>query len=114
MHEEKYIKLSVNDLSTIIRQQFINSGQSLNANHATAIHANTTHATARMTDSQLWQTMITFITVMIVIWSTKPSYLFTNSYNPTFKPIMIGNGAGKITLCHFIIIVAILCCCVVY
>ena len=120
MHEEKYIKLSLNDLSSIIRQPVLDSLQPEHPNHLHGPHGTTlyprtifSHQTI-MADGTLWQALLTFTTVMIVIFTTKPSCLFTNSHNPKFKPIIIGDGAGKITLCYFITIVAILCCCVVY
>lgn len=128
MNEEKYIKLSLNDLNTIIHQSSHVSADKTLPFSATNVSATNVHATSAPATNvpatvhhlsahqQLWQSLITsmasFIVLITIIMITKPGVLFDETHLHSFKPIMVGNS--KITLYYFIIIIAIVCCCVSY
>ena len=129
MNDEKYIKISVGDFNDLLNKNCIRSSSS--PPHVSALSAasplsrlpqlhphgtsqtNTADSSAsRETAATFLRSMshslLTFMVIITLLFSIKPKYLFTNTMSPTFKPIKVGQS--NITLVHFIIMIAILCC----
>lgn len=125
MNEEKYIKISMTDLNdllskkpndvttkTILPQQL----QSVDVHHTNNANASINNTNASINKRTIMpmfirsalHSLMTFIVIVILLISSKPKCLFTNTYCPKFKPIQIGQY--KLSLVHFIIVIAILCC----